>query len=184
MQNTIAFGERDGEVVEKERFEREITMLFENYSDEILRMCYLYLKDYHLAEDALQETFMRVTKSIYRFQGNSSQKTWLVRIAINVCKTILAEQKKKAVSYLSDDVLNQSALLENASDDIEKALEQGVVSNAIMQLEEPYREVVILHFYQELKIREIAKLLDIPMTTVAYRLRQGKQLLKSILGEE
>ena len=57
-------------------------------STEILffRMCYLYLKDYYLAEDATQETFIKAMKSYDSFLHNSNEKTWLIRIAINSCK--------------------------------------------------------------------------------------------------
>lgn len=83
--------------------EEKVAELFLTYSDEILRMCYLYLGDYHLAEDALQETFIRVTKGLGNFQGGSSEKTWIIRIAINVCKTMLANRQKENVQNISGE---------------------------------------------------------------------------------
>ncbi len=58
----------------------------QEYGDSILRMCFLYLKDYHLAEDAAQETFLKAARSYDTFTHASSEKTWLTRIAINCCK--------------------------------------------------------------------------------------------------
>ena len=63
--------------------------LMQEYGDSIFRMCYLYLKDYHLAEDAVQETFIKAMKSYDSFAHKSSEKTWLIRIAINTCKNIM-----------------------------------------------------------------------------------------------
>jgi RNA polymerase sigma factor (sigma-70 family) len=60
--------------------------LMNKYGDSIFRMCFLYLRDYHLAEDATQETFIKAMKSYDSFEHNSSEKTWLIRIAINVCQ--------------------------------------------------------------------------------------------------
>jgi RNA polymerase sigma factor, sigma-70 family len=165
--------------IEKEYPHTEnVTRLFQSYSDEILRMCYLYLKDYQLAEDALQETFIRVTKSINQFQGNSSEKTWLIRIAINVCKTMLHTKKSQSVDFSID----ASYLIVRTADEINQLIEKSIVSQAIMKLDTPYREVIILHYYQELKLREIPKITGEKMTTVAYRLRQGKKLLKESLS--
>lgn len=166
---------------ELEKEEEQITEMFMKYSDEILRLCLLYLKDYHLAEDALQETFLRITKHIGSFRGQSSEKTWIVRIAINVCKTILtAKQKEEAESFAGEE-WEHFSLVEQGRDDLERILQRSVVSQGVMQLEEKYREVIILYFYQELKLREIAKITGDPMTTVAYRLRQGKKLLRKVL---
>ena len=57
--------------------------LMQEYGDSIFRMCYLYLKDYHLAEDAVQETFIKAMKSYDSFAHKSIEKTWLILIAIN-----------------------------------------------------------------------------------------------------
>ena len=158
---------------------RYIERLFLSYSDEILRLCYLYLKDYHLAEDALQETFIRVTKSIDQFQGNSSEKTWLIRIAINVCKTTLNIRKNHPLDFSTD----ASFLAVNLIDEVEQLIEKSIISKAIMRLDTTYREVIILHYYQGLKLREISQITGEKMTTVAYRLRRGKKLLKEYLSE-
>lgn len=63
--------------------------LMNTYGDELLRMCFLYLKDYQLAEDAVQDTFLKAMKSYQFFQHQSSEKTWLTRIAINCCKNVI-----------------------------------------------------------------------------------------------
>lgn len=157
-----------------------IEELYQFHSDEILRLCYLYLKDYQLAEDALQETFFRVTKSIHQFEGNSSAKTWLIRIAINVCKTVILSQKNKPVEFAAE----ASFLMVKTADEIEQLIDKSIVSQAIMRLDTPYREVILLHFYQELKLREIAKITGESITTVAYRLRQGKKRLKEYLSSK
>ena len=62
-----------------ERFE----CLVNRYQEPILRMCYLYLRDKTLAEDAVQETFLKVYRTMDTFRGECSEKTWIVRIAMH-----------------------------------------------------------------------------------------------------
>ncbi|NLX83278.1 MAG: hypothetical protein GXZ04_05630 [Clostridiales bacterium] len=58
------------------------------HGDSILKLCFVYLHDLHLAEDAMQETFLKAWRAYARFRGDSSPLTWLSRIAINVCKDL------------------------------------------------------------------------------------------------
>lgn len=58
------------------------------YEESLLRMCFAYLGDTSLAEDAVQETFLKAYQSLDSFRGDASEKTWLLRIAINTCKDV------------------------------------------------------------------------------------------------
>ena len=57
----------------------DISKLIAEYGDSILRMCFLYLKDIHLAEDAVQHTFIKVYKNHSKFKRDSAEKTWIMR---------------------------------------------------------------------------------------------------------
>lgn len=65
--------------------ENLLDRLMNEYGDDILRVCCLYLKDYHLAEDAVQDTFIRAMQSYGGFEHRAREKTWLTRIAVNCC---------------------------------------------------------------------------------------------------
>ena len=69
----------------------EIKRMLDEYGAGLLRLCCLYLKDFSLAEDALQETFLNAFRGLDAFQGRSSEKTWLTRIAINACNQRFAD---------------------------------------------------------------------------------------------
>ena len=58
------------------------------WEQSLLRVCFAYLGDLALAEDAVQETFLKAWKNLDRFRGEASEKTWLLRIAINTCKDV------------------------------------------------------------------------------------------------
>lgn len=68
-------------------------------------MCFLYLKDIRLAADAVQDTFVKVYTSYSQFEGKASEKTWIMRIAINVCKNYLRSSWWRRI--------DRSAILEN-----------------------------------------------------------------------
>lgn len=167
---------------QKNRTEK-LTELFSSYSDEILRICFLYLKDYQLAEDAVQETYLRAYRHYGSFMGKSSPKTWLIRIAINVCKTMLSRNQRGEIAY--EDVAFEKDRMESGElTETDALVERTVVSKAVMSLKKEFREVIILYYYQEFKLREIADILSIPLTTAIYRQQKGKKQLKQILEKE
>lgn len=105
-----------------------------------------------------------------------------MRIAINVCKSRLRSPAcREQPSEIDDNLLEASA---RDSPEPEQALEQMWVSREIMALPPKYREVILLRYYQELTVKEIAHILRLPATTVGGRLKRAKAMLKSRLKEE
>lgn len=152
--------------------------LMSDYGDAIFRMCFLYLKDYQLAEDAVQETFIKAMTSFEKFEHKSSEKTWLTRIAINCCKNIMRTHwfqivKNNLVEY-------QEKAPENLIDDF---VEKNSISSAIMKLDLSDRKIIILYYYQELSIKDIAAISGIKENTVNQRLYRVRKKLKKILME-
>lgn len=146
------------------------------YGDELLRLCYLYLHDWQMAEDALQDTFISAFRNFNKFQGESSEKTWITRIAINACKSYSRSFWKKKV-ICRDEVL--SAYEEKEA--IEMEFCDDTVVKAVYRLKPRYREVVLLFYYQELKVREIAGILGISESAVTVRLSRAREQLKGKL---
>lgn len=116
--------------------DKEIERFMNDYGDAVLRMCFLYLKDYHLAEDAAQETFIKAMNSYDFFQHKSSEKTWLTKIAINVCKNMM----RTNWFQLSRNELKDT--FQNSGDAIELMLEQDSLSSAIMKLSMTDRKLI------------------------------------------
>ena len=128
--------------------------LISEYGDTILRTCYLYLKDYHLAEDAAQETFIKAMKHYGGFRHRSSEKTWLTRIAINCCKNMM---RTRWYSQEREELADADAA--DLADPIGELIEKSCISQGIMELEPDDREILILFYYQELKLKEIASVI-------------------------
>lgn len=153
----------------------DIESALQQYGDSLLRLCYLYLKDYALAEDALQDAFLNAYRNYAKFRGDCSEKTWITRIAINVCKSYLRKSWFKKV--------DQTATLPDCpvASPSESLDENSLLIQAIKELPPKFREVILLYYYQEFKITEISKVLHIPVGTVSTRLSRARDRLKKTL---
>ncbi len=155
--------------------EPDINRIVREYGDSLYRMAFLYLNDVHLAQDAVQDTLLKLYTTKSPFQGGSSEKTWIMRILINTCKNY-----RRTNWWRRTDVL--SAIEQVPINDPEPAGDELITH--IMRLRPKYKEVILLYYYQELKIREIAKVLHCPESTVSVRLKRARESLKSMLKEE
>ena len=154
--------------------EMDLERMIDQHGDGLLRVCLLYLKDYGLAEDAVQETFLRAYRSWDKFEGRSSERTWLTAIAINVCRTMLRSPWQRRN-------MGEEALEHLKAEDPD--LPDPTVARAVMRLPKDLRIAVILFYVQEMKIREIAQALEIPQATVSSRLNRARKKLRAELKE-
>lgn len=152
------------------------SLIYKENAQSIVRLCYLYLKDETLAQDAAQDTFVKAYRKLSSFKENSNINTWLTSIAINTCKSLMRQK-----SYKSTISLNEAIKVPANTPDKETELS---VSQAIKNLPENLRAVTILKYYRGLKTQEIAKILKVPATTINYRLSKSKELLKEKLKED
>jgi len=148
--------------------------LLDQHGDSILRLCLLYLGDRQLAEDAFQETFLKAWKHQDSFRGDSSEKTWLTHIAMNVCRSMLRSGwfRLRKQSQDIDTLLSLTAPEEGRHLDLTREL---------CALPGKYREVILLYYYENMNTREIAQLLHLPANTVSTRLRTARSMLHAAL---
>lgn len=165
------------------RYDREscdahatLERLIAQYSGSILKMCYVYLKDTALAEDALQETFIKAYRSLAAYQGNTAQaeKAWLMRIAINTCKDVLRGSWFRHVDRRAE-AMDWQAPAQQPGD------EDGMLVEAITRLPRKEKEVILLYYYQDLKVEEIASALGIAGPTVYARLKRARARLSTMM---
>ena len=158
--------------------EREIERLMDVYGRSLKRMCCLYLKDVSLAEDASQETFLRAWRHLGEFRHESSEKTWLMRIAMNVCRDML---RTSWFRRLDRRVTPEELPLVFEPDE-----ERPLLAEEVMALPPKHREVILLYYYQDMNTKELAAALGISFNTAKSRLLRARALLKTRLegGEE
>ena len=154
----------------------ELERLMEQYGSSLLRMCALYLKDADLAQDAVQETFIRAYRHIEDYRGESSERTWLTAIAINVSRDMLRTAWFRHQSRSTDiDTLPEKPT------DFE--FPDNTVLTEVMHLPAKYREVVLLRYYEGLKLKEVASALGLSDGRVRSRLNKANELLRDRLKE-
>ena len=145
------------------------------YETSLVRMCYAYLGDLSLAEDAVQETFVKAYKGYHAFRADAEEKTWLMRIAVNTCKDI----RRSAWLRHSDRRRAPEDLPEGAEP---FSARDDTLARAVMALKPRLREAVLLHYYQGMSTPEVAQALGISRTAVYRRLEKARAVLREALG--
>lgn len=153
--------------------------LFERYKNLVYKTAYLMLDDPGEAEDALQEVFVAVYKSLPSYDPDKGAiSTWLHRITINHC--LMRKRKHRFLFIPLDDLHNttRGKPLESIAEETE---EKAAIFRAIQKLSDKQRAVIILRYYLELPYAEIAQVLNIPLGTVKSRLDGSLRTLRRLL---
>lgn len=161
-------------MTDTERSQR-MTELMTRYGTDIKRFCLLQLRDAGQAEDAAQEVFIKAWRALSAFRGDSSEKTWLLRIAANTCRD---HQRTGWFRFMDRSVtpedMERGAAFEFPDDSI---------SGAIAALPAQLRQAVTLRYFEEMSIREMTQVLAVSEATVKRRVRKANALLRSRLKE-
>ena len=144
--------------------------LVKRYYTDILRYCKRNIVDQNLAEDATQETFYRVFRSLMRYQDKERFRAWLYMIARNICIDENRKQKNTIPLELED--------IGEESDDIHQIENSDEIEQLLSVLPEEQREAILLYFEDELTYKEIGKILGIPARTVQSRVKNGIKAIK------
>ena len=152
----------------------ELERLVAQYQGAVLRTCYLYLCDRSQAEDAVQETFLKVYRNLDSFRGESSEKTWILKIAMRTCYDMNHSGWSRFFNRrITPEMLPEASVPFTERDD--------ALTQAVMRLPEKLRRVIILYYYQGLSVREIAETLGITQPSVSSRMKRGREKLKAAL---
>lgn len=154
--------------------EKAIEEFVRKYYPAILQYCRYHCFDSDYVQDLAQETFAKFFAHLPSYRHQRKAKNYLYTIAGNLCRDY----------YRKTEEMPLEELPEKAEDTAERLTEKLQVQWALKQLPEEFREVVILYYFQEMKGREIADLLQISLPLVKYRIRHAKELLEKLLGEE
>lgn len=152
----------------------QLEHLMDTYGSQIVRVCYAYLKDVALAEDAAQDTFVKAYRHLGQSPEAEHEKAWLMRIASNTCKDYLktAWFRKVDRSITPEDLADQAA--QGHSD-------ERILLDDVLQLPLKYREIIILYYYQNLRVGEIEQILGITRSAIYARLDKARQKLRVTL---
>lgn len=159
----------------------EMRELIRLYGDYLTRLSYVYVKNWTIAEDIVQDVFIKYFQS-QQFKGQSSIKTYLAKMTIHKSCDHLRSIKNR-LRILESFWKQKQHTLPSSEQETFKKLEQHTIAKAVLELPIKYREAIVLFYYEEMTSLEIATLLNISENTVKTRLRRGRNLLKISLSE-
>ncbi|KOS68685.1 RNA polymerase [Lysinibacillus contaminans] len=153
--------------------------IIDDHAEHLLRLAYFYVKDRHMAEDIVQEVFIKFSSQEYEERG--LLRAYLTTLTINKSKDYLKTWHYKKF-ILQEKLFPVRA--KSHRDALIEAEERSQIGAAILKLPLQSREAILLYYFEEMKIAEIASVLKIPENTVKTRLRRAREALKPHLKQE
>ena len=149
-----------------------VSAWYDQYGTDVLRLCFMYMRNRPDAEDATQETFLKIWRKLDRYEArnNCSVRTWIMRVACNTCKDMLRKswRKHEERTVTPEDL---AALGESSREDRELIID-------VMNLPEKYRSVLLMVYWQGMTIRETAETLRSAQSTICMRLEKARSMIE------
>lgn len=158
---------------DRESFEDLINMYF----DRLYKEAYLRCKHEEDAKEVVQETIYKAYRNIKSLKEPKYFKTWISKILINVCNDYL---RKNGMVDLEHDENDYVKKVHN-DDEVEIKID---LYNAMDELEDKYKDVIILRYIEDLKVEEISKILERPVNTIKTHIRKAIKEMKNLLKED
>ena len=160
------------------------------HRDKIYARCVTMLRNEDAALDLSQETWVKAWQRLKQFQGDSSFSTWATRIAINVCLDQLRKNKRQqaeSIEMLAEETGGVERLMPVVTANPTERLERGElrrkIDGALDQLSAEHRTVLVLHEFEEMEYKEIAKTVGISIGTVMSRLFYARRKMAALLAD-
>ena len=150
--------------------QEELSALIMDNKDGMYRLAFSILRNDADAQDAVSEAIVLAFEKCHKLRKRSSAKSWLMQILVNSSKKIAVQSNKYVL--LENEIQYEQA--EEFKDDD--------MWETVMELDEEFREVVVLYYYEQFSVREIGKMLRVPEGTVKSRLARAREKLLRIIG--
>lgn len=159
-------------------------VLVNRYYKGIFSYIYRSTGAYHTSYDLTQEVFIKMLKSIKSFDRRTGNfKNWIFKVAVNTVKDYFRSSGYRSFKEMTEVDENRPDEGENIVDLITRMSQRKEIKKAIMDLPEYQRDAIILRFYHDMKIKDIAGIMDTNESTIKSRLKQGIDKLKYILKD-
>lgn len=157
--------------------------LMQRYEAKLTRYGRRYLARTEDIEDVIQEVFLKTYENIQSYNSEYRFSPWIYRIAHNAFVNVLRKQKHRTFEFIDFDTLvSPLSFTQPKETESESSLVRNTIEEHLNELSPKYREVIVLHYFEELSYDEIAEILHIPIGTVGVRLSRARALLKQTLG--
>ena len=150
----------------------KIESLLQTYGNSLFRLSLVMLRNESDAEDAIQDTMIRYLQKAPNFQDADHEKAWLFKVCTNICHDMLRYRKR----HPQVDIDTQYHLTEKETD--------ASLLDALMELPEKFKLVLILYYVEGYRIHEIAEIIERSPSAVKMRLQKGRKLLENTYRKE
>ncbi len=176
----------------KQGNQQALSQLVQSQQHYVYSIAMSVLKHPEDAADLTQEAFIRLFRTIAQYHGESRFTTWLYRLVVNLCRDELRRRGRQLPIHPSPTDEEGDQLTAVADDDrwidpaqaLDSQELRVQVRQALSQLEEPYRLVLVLYYFEDMRYADIAEILDMPLNTVKSHIRRGKERLVTILESQ
>ena len=155
-------------------------MLVAEYGDRLFRAAVLLCRDEHIAEDLVFRTFERVVEQIDRYDASLPFWNWLYAIMLNFFRMDMRKRK----AFVAEDASFVDDHLDMAGETLSAKLSQmdaDIIRETVQRLSPPFRETVVLRYFEDKTLQEMVDILAVPVGTVKWRLHQARKELERML---
>ena len=157
--------------------------LIAEYGDRLYDTAFRLCQDESAARDLVNRTLWRAIERIGLFSGASSMYTWLYSILVNFWRMDLRQKKKMDILLFQDEMPDCPDERPDPAEALAAKADSEAIRNAIAELPEYYRVVVVFRYFEDMSVPEIAKVLGIPEGTVKFRLHKAKNMMRRKLAQ-
>ncbi|HLK71582.1 MAG TPA: sigma-70 family RNA polymerase sigma factor [Steroidobacteraceae bacterium] len=171
------------ELLQAGRIEHAFELLLPRYEAKIYRLCHALLRDRMQAEDAAQESLLRVWRSLHRYDGRAALSTWIYAITRNRCLTAMEHRRRgewggRNAADAHEELASLPAPSTGSDADGITAQQRDAQLRALVQaLPERLRRVLLLYYFEERSVGEVASMLGCPEGTVKTQLFRARSVL-------
>ena len=157
--------------------------LIAEYGDRLYDTAFRLCQDESAARDLVNRTLWRAIERIGLFSGVSSMYTWLYSILVNFWRMELRQKKKMDILLFQDEMPDCPDERPDPAEALAAKADSEAIRNAIAELPEYYRVVVVFRYFEDMSVPEIAVVLGIPEGTVKFRLHKAKNMMRRKLAQ-
>lgn len=168
--------------------DQEFRLIYDLFYNRVYRDAYFVIKDQHLAQDVVQDTFVKVYKHINSLESREKIGAWLSTIATRTAIDLIRKQNTWNGIPTEDLMLNHAQSKREVAASVETIVETELIQEAIIrkisELKPEYREVMVLKYIHELKDREISEWTDLKEGTIKSRIHRAKKELRILIQQD
>lgn len=161
------------------------SILIDRYKNLVFTLCYRIIKDKEYAEEAAQDTFLKVYKSLAKFKGEAKFSSWIYRIAYNTSLDKLKSIKRHSDSLSSINIDEyEFADMDSTMDILENNEFNSQIKSSIKKLDKEEAFILTLYYYEDMSMQEIADITGHKANSIKVKIHRSRQKLMIILRKQ